>query len=886
METLACLERQSKGTGSLPVAGTICFKTVNNMNRGSEWRQWDLHFHTPSSYDYEDMSVTNQDIIDGLLANNISAVAITDHHIIDIARIKELQAISANRITIFPGIEFLSDARGKDPIHFIAIFSDTADIDFIWGQIENRTNICRIKGEGKNINEVYCDLQETCKLVHELGGIITIHAGSKSNGIDKITNSLPHYEAMKDDISKVIDIYDMGKEEDLPGYRQYVFPSIGRVVPMVICSDNHNIKNYQRKQKLWIKADTSFDGLKQVLFEPDERVALCANKPDEKSIYNVIDYVTISEPGFCENTILFNQNLNTIIGGRSTGKSSLLNALAAKHNCPELNKQDYILQHVNNVNVGWADGNNTLNRDIEYFPQGYMHEIAKSSDKTNSLVERIIKNKDAGGLIEELHLIEQSNKKTISEGLFSIFNLYEELTKERKSLAEAGLKEGVIQQIKILTTKISELQKNSVLSVEENAVFKGLVDQIEEKKKQKENADKDIEMFSKIRSVSPIRPNFENETKLSLLSFGLNADEISRHFTNLRISTETSWTTIVDTFSSKTKDTKESLEKEISALTQNEIFKKGLAYYAGNKELKDLTDKLNIEKKKLVTIEQIESRIKSLRGQLNTLLATILQSHLSFKDSTQKVIDNLVINVDGLVIRVCRRFMSEKMRELLEGRLNMRGSARQEYINNIIGNYEGDTKSQIQKFILDIIKGNIELKGSNTALGVATDFLSSNWFSLDFELNYQGDSFEKMSEGKQAFVILKLLLEFSDKQCPILIDQPEDSLDNRAIYKDLVTYIKRKKKVRQIILVTHNSNVVVSADSENVIVANQNGIDSPNHGNNQFEYIYGSLENSMAKDTNIQYVLSSQGIREHVCDILEGGRAAFEKREQKYGFKS
>ena len=142
-----------------------------------------------------------------------------------------------------------------------------------------------------------------------------------------------------------------------------------------------------------------------------------------------------------------------------------------------------------------------------------------------------------------------------------------------------------------------------------------------------------------------------------------------------------------------------------------------------------------------------------------------------------------------------------------------------------------------------------------------------------------------MSEGKQAFVILKLLLDFSDKKCPILIDQPEDSLDNRAIYHELVAYIKRKKKERQIILVTHNSNVVVSADAENVIVANQEGADTPNLGGMKFQYINGALEDTQQRDENSEYILSSQGIREHICDILEGGRIAFEKREQKYGFR-
>ena len=164
-------------------------------------------------------------------------------------------------------------------------------------------------------------------------------------------------------------------------------------------------------------------------------------------------------------------------------------------------------------------------------------------------------------------------------------------------------------------------------------------------------------------------------------------------------------------------------------------------------------------------------------------------------------------------------------------------------------------------------------------------FFTCNWHSLNFCLSYQGDDFTQMSEGKQAFVILKLLLDFSDKKCPILIDQPEDSLDNRAIYNELVTYIKEKKKERQIILVSHNSNVVVSADAENIIVANQEGVNNKNVDRVKFQYINGALEDTKQKDENDDFILSSQGIREHICDILEGGRIAFEKREQKYGFR-
>ena len=128
-------------------------------------------------------------------------------------------------------------------------------------------------------------------------------------------------------------------------------------------------------------------------------------------------------------------------------------------------------------------------------------------------------------------------------------------------------------------------------------------------------------------------------------------------------------------------------------------------------------------------------------------------------------------------------------------------------------------------------------------------------------------------------------MDFSDKRCPILIGQPEDNLDNRAIYNELVKYIKKKKRERQIILVTHNPNIVVGADSEEVIVANQNGKNAPNRDGIKFQYVFGSLENSKKRVAQTgQPILECCGIREHVCDILEGGEDAFRDRENKYGF--
>jgi predicted ATP-dependent endonuclease of OLD family len=183
-----------------------------------------------------------------------------------------------------------------------------------------------------------------------------------------------------------------------------------------------------------------------------------------------------------------------------------------------------------------------------------------------------------------------------------------------------------------------------------------------------------------------------------------------------------------------------------------------------------------------------------------------------------------------------------------------------------------------------LLLNNITLKGGNTNISFAQKVLSTNFFEITYDIIYE-DTFKKMSEGKKAFVVLMLLLDFSNKDCPILIDQPEDDLDNRAIYKDLVKYLKNKKKERQIILVTHNPNIVVGADSELVIVANQNGIDTPNISGAKFQYTSGSLENTKELDNSIKVTLHSQGIKEHVCEILEGGNEAFKQREKKYDIK-
>ena len=198
-------------------------------------------------------------------------------------------------------------------------------------------------------------------------------------------------------------------------------------------------------------------------------------------------------------------------------------------------------------------------------------------------------------------------------------------------------------------------------------------------------------------------------------------------------------------------------------------------------------------------------------------------------------------------------------------------------LNNL--EYNKDFSKNLKIIIEYILKDILIVKSGYTKEDVLKKLLSPYHF-LNFNILYENDTLEKMSPGKRSFVILKVLIMLDKSKWPILIDQPEDDLDANSISKDLTQFLKETKKERQIIIVSHNPNLVVGADSEQIIVANQEGNEVKNKFS-KFEYISGSIENMYKNDDEDCY-LYSKGIKEHVCDILEGGEESFRKRQKKY----
>lgn len=118
----------------------------------------------------------------------------------------------------------------------------------------------------------------------------------------------------------------------------------------------------------------------------------------------------------------------------------------------------------------------------------------------------------------------------------------------------------------------------------------------------------------------------------------------------------------------------------------------------------------------------------------------------------------------------------------------------------------------------------------------------------------------KTSPGTQTNAVMEYILH-SESTTPLFIDQPEDNIDNEARYSQLTKWIRKQKYNRQIILVTHDANIVINGDAENVIIAN--------HDEKNFRYEYGALEYG--------------NILDNAARILDGGKTAIHRRIEKYG---
>ncbi len=157
-----------------------------------------------------------------------------------------------------------------------------------------------------------------------------------------------------------------------------------------------------------------------------------------------------------------------------------------------------------------------------------------------------------------------------------------------------------------------------------------------------------------------------------------------------------------------------------------------------------------------------------------------------------------------------------------------------------------------------------QMKGQKTPQELYDYLFGFDYLGTKYDLKVDGKDLSELSPGERGGLLLIFYLMLDRQDTPLVIDQPEDNLDNKSVYEILVTFIKQAKRRRQIILVTHNPNLAVVADAEQIIHVSLDKKD----GKHDFDFFSGSIENPRINQT--------------VVDILEGTLPAFDNRRLKY----
>lgn len=275
-------------------------------------------------------------------------------------------------------------------------------------------------------------------------------------------------------------------------------------------------------------------------------------------------------------------------------------------------------------------------------------------------------------------------------------------------------------------------------------------------------------------------------------------------------------------------------------------------------ELKEACNDLEkIPKIILKELERIKNAIDQRWKKINEGHETWTKAQ---SELMKKILSDRNIKLEGQIIFDAANFLQQ-----LKGQLNLRSfraTAEQTQDERIVAEFKvHDAGSYLEFMKQRLYEIQFEPFVSGDLAKVFHNLSSrSKYLRVEPVITYDGRPLENLSVGQKGTVYLCLKLATQSFVQPLIFDQPEDDLDNEFIIEELVEIFKSIKRYRQVILVTHNANLVVNADSEQVIVSSNDG--------GVIKYESGSLENGT--------------INKHVRRVLEGGDNAFKKREQRY----
>ena len=836
------------------------------FEKGSEWNKWDLHIHSPNTHLNNGYGGTNvADFIKKIKERGIKAVGLTNYFNFTFEDFDLKQKLEERGIVTFLNLEIRLAYQNKEDeccdMHIVFdnevgdrnIVNFLANLDVTVGGNSKKANSL----SDQDFDEATVESNDLLRVLGEessnLSGRHLIGFLSRGKGSSR---SSMVYEKIARNSHFLIHSSD--RQEKLEEDREFW---LSESKPLLQSSDAHNLDQVGEKFT-WIKSDLTFEGLKQIVYEPEERLCIRQLKPeDDKIPSRIIDRVEYRRENE-QVQVFFNQNLNSVIGVRGSGKSTLLKNIVYysdneefRNRLPEPPKSEEKLFKMQDFKVVWSDGvscdegDNGGTRKVLFLPQKYLgSRVYQGEGGSNSEINKFItslleENESFNDVQEEIKKVKVEEAKKINSLIEELLLARSNMQSYSEELKKHSGEEDLKKEIEKKNEKLKEVKESVNLEDTDLENYEKLTTERSDIESKISQHKKDIDLYDTLVEKGIFDAG-------EILEYGFSENERGKITNHIEKRCESSKGFIeerkgkIDEALKNLEEEKDKKDEEIKPI-QDKINK--------NKEVEGVAEGLKKDNEELKKIRSIskdkEEEIKNIK-EIEEKIVEVYEKAVQYFIACIKKIK--IESANDLAFDFDLGFDQESFNDFL-GKLNNRDTKDIERDEDVINEV-------FEKLLLGKIRINKPHELKDCLIDLfrfrhALDYLSGI-------KNKEGRTLNDMSDGEKMTALLTLIFRFDKNGYPILIDQPEDDLDSTVISETVSMFIKDQKKERQIIMASHNANLVICSDSEEVLVASKQ--------NNSFNYETGSIENPE--------------INRKIVEVLEGGEEAFRKRRNRYQF--
>ncbi|OPB33551.1 TrlF family AAA-like ATPase [Pseudomonas fluorescens] len=884
---------------------------------GSVWNKWDLHLHSPlTNLNNNYGRTTIEEFAQAIISAELSMIGITNYFYFkenELEIIREALKNAGAKTIVLGNIELRINQPNKDGewINIHIIFSEHTTTKTI-NELLSKFTVTNTTNDGKNI---WCseDSFKTCgldagQIVIDPKPLIKHLEENLVLGKDFIIAMCPNgyggfqpnrHEGRSVAVALEIDkfshiIFGRPRDRDFFLLTERFENAIAK--PVFHCSDAHSLAQIGEKYT-WVKAKPNFQGLRQSVFEPADRVQQSDDFIEKTFIKPYFSKISVEgrifdegEIKFSKQEIALNPNMVAIIGGRGTGKSLLLDAVFSRlGNCQGTDKVRFVNVETLSItlNQGGKDGaniefNNLTEDSYSYLhvSQGNIHSYSKDPISLSDEIKRML-----GIRFIQYDQIASQELAQILGNYRAFVEYWNAKDATGASINKPGYQNAIIEKNTQLISTLTNPQNHALIeryqanssTINEKKAFTGRSSEI---------------LAEVTRTVATLNDRLteyngyrDSLTKVPLIV----ANEITQTINLNNTSAEAKILELSrDNDQIRADFAKQGINQDISSL----LHKVAEYQYAIDQAKEKLTeiDAKTKEYHKYVARRgelggQYNAYVENMRLEVDMAFGRLQQPNPDWNDEQNGLVQHILrdINIIGTTVFDTTNFYAGLERCINRGKF--RGSAEKSTTEKLESTFCVKTKDDFFRLLTGQKTINIEDK----LISIEEFFWKDDFFNqggryelinylfspesiktflyVNADFTYKGKPVSKLSVGQRGTFYVCLKLATDPFGSPFIFDQPEDDLDNEFIVTQLVPLFNTIKKYRQVIIVTHNANLVVNSDAEQVIVADNDG--------DLITYSSGALEDGDVK--------SGIGVRAKVCSILEGGHTAFERRERKYG---